>query len=405
MILLSELELAFNMQQSLFMSIDTGIERYLDPHPGLTAHVDIITGIRRCGKSTCLRQIAKAIDGDVSFFSFEDSRIFGFNAEDFPKLLQVMGGNKKAYFFDEIQDIPGWEIFVRNLHDMGRKVYLTGSNASLLSRELGTRLTGRHINFELYPFSFSEFLKFFSLLPSVDSFKEFLVKGGFPEYLKFGEYTILQQLFKDIIYRDISVRYGVRNVKSLVDIALYLVSNTGKEYTLNRLKNNFNLGSVNTAGEYVGWYEDSYLIFTVPQFSWSAKSMSVNPKKVYTIDTGFAMANSLSFSNDTGRLLENAVFIELMRRKFRINYFKQTRECDFIAFGSRQVEGAYQVCMDLNLDNKNREIEGLIEALDFFELKSGTILTFDQEDKFVISGKEILVIPAWKWMLPNEFNL
>jgi predicted AAA+ superfamily ATPase len=226
-----------------------------------------------------------------------------------------------------------------------------------------------------------------------------LEKGGFPEYLKFGSVETLQQLFRDILYRDIAVRYGVRNVKALIDIALYLISNIGKEYTLNRLKNSFNLGSANSVGEYVGWFEDSYLIFSVPQFSWSAKSMAVNPKKVYTIDTGFAMANSLSYRNDRGRLLENAVFLEFKRNGLTINYFKKKRECDFVVFKSKQIEGAYQVCTELNLDNKSREIDGLIEALEFFDLQSGTILTLNQDDNFIISGKEIKVVPVWKWLL------
>ena len=211
--------------------------------------------------------------------------------------------------------------------------------------------------------------------------------------------TSLQQLFRDILYRDIAVRYGVRNIKILVNIALYLISNAGKEYTLNRLKNNFKLGSTNSVSEYVRWFEESYLIFSVPQFSWSAKSMLVKPKKVYTIDTGFARANSLSYTNDSGRLLENAVFLAFKRNGLTVNYFTGKNECDFVVFNLKQIEGAYQVCADLNGDNKNREISGLIEAMEFFNLGSGTILTLNQEDYFRISGREIKVIPVWKWVL------
>jgi predicted AAA+ superfamily ATPase len=400
MVLFSEIESAYNAQQESLIANDKGmIERYLHNKPGLTGHIDIITGIRRCGKSTYMRQLSTSIKGDLSFFTFEDSRVFGFDVGDFSKLLQIMGTNKSAYFFDEIQNVEGWEVFIRNLHDQGKKVFITGSNASLLSFELGTRLTGRHLRFELFPFSYKEFLNFFNITPSALTFQQFLEKGGFPEYLKFGSVETLQQLFRDILYRDIAVRYGVRNVKALIDIALYLISNIGKEYTLNRLKNSFNLGSANSVGEYVGWFEDSYLIFSVPQFSWSAKSMAVNPKKVYTIDTGFAMANSLSYRNDRGRLLENAVFLEFKRNGLTINYFKKKRECDFVVFKSKQIEGAYQVCTELNLDNKSREIDGLIEALEFFDLQSGTILTLNQDDNFIISGKEIKVVPVWKWLL------
>jgi len=369
--------------------------------PGQTGHIDIITGIRRCGKSTFMNQLSIHLDGDFSFFTFEDSRVFGFDAGDFPKLLQIIGTNKNAYFFDEIQNVQGWEVFIRSLHDQGKKIFITGSNASLLSFELGTRLTGRHLCFELFPFSYMEFLSFFKTSPSAATFQLYIEKGGFPEFLKYGSIETLQQLFRDILYRDIAVRYGVRNVKTLIDIALFLISNAGKEYTLNRLKNNFNIGSTNSVSEYVSWFEDSYLIFSVPQFSWSAKSMAINPKKVYTIDTGFAMANSLSYTNDQGRLLENAVFIELKRNGLTVNYFKKKNECDFVVFKSKQIVSAFQVCYELTLDNKDREINGLIEAMDFFDLHSGTILTFNQEDYFNISGKEIKVVPVWKWMSTN----
>ena len=399
MVLLSEIESAYSAQQENLLVRDKGVGRFLFSQPGQTGHVDIITGIRRCGKSTYMNQLAVSIYGEISFFTFEDPRVYGFDAGDFPKLLQVMGTNKNAYFFDEIQNVDGWEVFIRSLHDQGKKVFITGSNASLLSRELGTRLTGRHLGFELYPFSYKEFLQFFNLIASESTFQQYLEKGGFPEYLKYGSVETLQQLFRDIIYRDIAVRYGVRNVKAMVEIALFLISSAGKEYTLNRLKNSFNLGSTNSASEYVGWFEDSYLIFSVPHFSWSAKSMAINPRKVYAIDTGFAKANSLSYTNDQGRLLENAVFIELKRNGLNINYFKQKHECDFLVFKSKKIDHAYQVCSSLTLDNKDREINGLLEAMEFFSLKKGTILTLNQEDNFNVSGKEIKVIPVWKWMI------
>ena len=399
MILFSEIESAYKAQQDSHIERDKGIGRFMYRKPGQTGHVDIITGIRRCGKSTYMNQISTLIEGDISFFTFEDSRVFGFDSEDFTKLLQIIGTDKSAYFFDEIQNVLGWEIFIRSIHDQGKKIFITGSNASLLSLELGTRLTGRHLSFELFPFSYKEFLSYFNISPSTLTFQQFLEKGGFPEYLKFGSVDTLQQLFRDILYRDIAVRYGVRNVKTLMDIALFLISNAGKEYTLNRLKNNFNLGSTNSVSEYVGWFEDSYLIFSVPLFSWSAKSMAINPKKVYTIDTGFAIANSLSYTNDQGRLLENAVFIEFKRNGLTINYFKKKYECDFVVFKSKQIEGAYQVCYELTTDNKSLEINGLMEAMEFFGLQSGTILTLNQEDYFNISGKEIKVVPVWKWIM------
>jgi predicted AAA+ superfamily ATPase len=396
--LYSEIEKAYNAQKGNLLSADIGVIRTISDMPGKTGHVDIITGIRRCGKSTFMNQLA-ATQEESAYFNFEDPRIFGFEVEDFSKLIRVIGEGINVYFFDEIQNIKGWEVFIRNLHDQGKKVFITGSNASLLSRELGTRLTGRHLSHELFPFSFREYLHFVKKEASIETFNAFLAYGGFPEYLKYKSIETLQQLFKDIIYRDIAVRHGVRNVKILIDIALHLLSNAGKEYTLNKLKNTYNLGSANSVAEYVSWFEDSYLLFSIPQFSWSIKSKAINPKKVYAIDTGFAKANSLSYTDDTGRLLENAVFIYLRRNGFEINYFKQKGECDFVTFQLKEFAGAYQVCAELNLDNKDREINGLVEALTFFDKQDGTILTLNQEDHFVVSGKQIMAIPVWKWML------
>lgn len=186
MVLLSEIESAYQAQQDSFKERDKGIARFMYRKPGQTGHVDIITGIRRCGKSTYMNQLSTLIESDISFFTFEDSRVFGFESEDFSKLLQVIGTDKSVYFFDEIQNVEGWEVFIRSLHDQGKKIFITGSNASLLSIELGTRLTGRHLSFELFPFSYKEFLNFFNTSPSADTFQQFIEKGGFPEYLKFG---------------------------------------------------------------------------------------------------------------------------------------------------------------------------------------------------------------------------
>ncbi len=399
MILYTEIETAYNAQKATFFSGNTFVLRTTTGAIGKTGHVDIITGIRRCGKSTFMHQIAAERNEQIGFFNFEDPRIFNFEVSDFSKLLLVIGEGVNVYFFDEIQNIVGWEVFVRSLHDQGKKVFITGSNASLLSRELGTRLTGRQLSYELFPFSYKEFLQFENKEASYKSFGEFLEHGGFPEYLKYRTIDTLQQLFKDIIYRDIVVRHGVRNVKPLIDIALHLISNAAKEYTLNKLKNTYNIGSTNSVAEYVSWFEDSYLIFSVPQFSWSAKSKAINPKKVYTIDTGFAKANSLSYTNDIGRLLENAVFLHLRRNGFEINYFKQKGECDFVVFRSKEFAGAFQVCTEFNLDNKDRELNGLVESLIFFDKPAGTIVTLNQEDYFTISQKEIKVVPVWKWMM------
>ncbi len=359
-----------------------------------SSHIEVIAGVRRCGKSTLMRQFIDQTSEEFAYLNFEDPRIFGFEISDFPRLDEVFGEKVTTYFFDEIQNVRGWEVFVRQLHDRGSKVFITCSNASLLSNELGTRLTGRHLVHEVFPFSYPEFLNFTQSEDNSQSFLNYLLNGGFPEFLRDRNPEILQNLLKDIVIRDIAIRYGIKNTKTLMEITLYLISNLGKPTSFNSLKKTFEVGSPSTVSDYLSWLEDAYLLFFVPRFSWSAKSISKNPKKVYCIDTGFAGANSLSFTKDSGRLLENLVYILLRKKKLDIYYFSEKRECDFVVFEKKQCKWLIQVTEQLNTDNKTREIDGLMEALTFFGKDEGFILTLDQRDTLVIEGKMIRLLPV-----------
>jgi uncharacterized protein len=400
MVLKSDVEIAFKQQQLLLEGKPTGAWREQLALVTLSKEfVLIITGIRRCGKSTLMQQLISQLNRSVAFFNFEDPRIFGFETTDFVKLDEVIGDNSLYYFFDEIQNVDSWEIYIRNLHDKQKVICVTGSNASLLSRELGTKLTGRNIQIELLPFSFKEYLSFKKIKAEAATFEQYLFEGGFPDYLKTANKEVLQQLFKDIVYRDIIVRHSVRNDKVLMSIALYLISNVGKEFSFTNIKNTFGVGSVNTVIDYISWFEDSYLLFTVPKFSWSLKSVAINPKKVYVIDTGFGDANSLSFSNDTGRLFENAVYLQLRRTYKELYYFREKGECDFVVKENNKVTNAIQVCTELSQETLPRELNGLVEALTFFDLEEGIIITMHQEDEIIKDEKKIHVIPAWKWFV------
>ena len=403
MVLKSDVEIAFKQQQLLLEGKPTGAWREQLALVTLSKEfVLIITGIRRCGKSTLMQQLISQLNRSVAFFNFEDPRIFGFETTDFVKLDEVIGDNSLYYFFDEIQNVDNWEIYIRNLHDKQKVICVTGSNASLLSRELGTKLTGRNIQIELLPFSFKEYLSFKKIKAEAATFEQYLFEGGFPDYLKTANKEVLQQLFKDIVYRDIIVRHSVRNDKVLMSIALYLISNVGKEFSFTNIKNTFGVGSVNTVIDYISWFEDSYLLFTVPKFSWSLKSVAINPKKVYVIDTGFGDANSLSFSNDTGRLFENAVYLQLRRTYKELYYFREKGECDFVVKEKNKVTNAIQVCTELSQETLPRELNGLVEALTFFDLEEGIIITMHQEDEIIQDEKKIHVIPAWKWFIPEK---
>lgn len=395
MILKEEIAVAIAGQKKIFSKelLLTNREAKSKIKPSST-HIEVITGIRRCGKSTLMRQIISEAQSSFGYLNFEDPRIYGFEVSDFPKLDEVFGENTSAYYFDEIQNVPGWEVYVRQLHDRGEKVYVTGSNASLLSKELGTRLTGRYLAHEIFPFSYLEFLDYNAKPDEKESFEEYLNSGGFLEYLRDKNPEVLQNLLKDIVFRDIAIRYSIKNTKTLMDITLYLISNVGKEMSFNGLKKSFDVGSATTVSDYLSWLEDAYLLFFLPRFSWSAKSISKNPKKVYCIDTGFAKANSLSFSKEQGRLLENLVYILLRKTNLKMYYFRERKECDFVVFDGEYCKWLIQVTEKVHVDNKRRELDGLLEAMAFFEKKEGFILTLNQKDSLSSDGKTIQILPV-----------
>ncbi len=361
----------------------------------------ILSGIRRCGKSTLLRQLMQKVGG-FYYFNLEDSRLTDFKVNDFEKLDQIFHeeyGNQNYYFFDEVQNVEKWELFVRRLVDLKKHVVVTGSNASLLSKELGAKLTGRHITYEVFPFSFKEAAKLYDTAPDLDFFAKYLLNGGFPEYNKLNQANILQELLKDILARDITSRYNIRNQKALRELAIYLLTNIGKQFTYNSLKKNFKLGSIHTVISFINYFEDAYMIFTIPKFDFSMKKMLVNPKKVYSVDNGLSIKNSASFFDDKGRLLENLVFINLRKKNKDIFYFQEEHECDFLIREGIKIVQAIQVCYEINGDSKERELAGILEAMKKFKLKEGLILTYNQEDRFEVGGLIIRAVPIWKWIL------
>ncbi len=335
------------------------------------------------------------------YLNFEDPRLAEFELKDIEMLEEAFSEEfheADLYYFDEIQNIAGWESYVRYLLENEKKVVITGSNASLLSRELGTKLTGRNLRIELFPFSYHEYLDYMERDDSKVSFQDYLASGGFPEFLRTGMDEVLQNLLLDIIARDIIFRNPVKNPGIVTEIAVYLLGNSAREFTLSKLQKIFSaIGSVTTIASYVELLEDAYIIFTLPRFSYSQKSRQINPKKVYAIDNGLIRANSIQFSEDHGRFLENHVFLELRKRYRELFYFREKGECDFLVKEKTKITKAIQVCYCLTTQNKRREIEGLVEAMEFFELDCGYILTLDQEEDIHVAGKRISVVPARKF--------
>ena len=382
-------------------------------------HAVIVSGLRRAGKSTLLAQMAHHLGKDQFYYiNFEDDRFLGFQADDAADLYQVLievFGERKTFVIDEVQNIPGWEHFVRRFMDMGFKFYITGSNASLLSRELGTRLTGRYVPIELLPFSFEEFLRFRSeAVPDLNrmttadharlqnSLQSYLQLGGIPDALKYPELPLLRTLYDDVLYRDIATRYRLDAVTIIKELAFYLVSNPASLISFNKLKERFHVGSVNTIKSYIGYMENSWLLFTLHVYDDSVKRQQIAPKKVYSIDTGLTTAVGFGFSPNTGKLLENLVYLTLRRKTKDIYYFSSPGgyEVDFYLPKKQQLIQVTQ-----NLDHpavRDRELRALQEAMQNVKVQSALILTDAGENTIEIDGIPVKIRSAAEWLLMDE---
>jgi len=382
--------------------------------------ITVITGVRRCGKSVLMHHIRlNANDGDY-FFNFEDDRLATFTSDDFQLLYEILlelYGEQTTFYFDEIQNIPGWEVFVRRLYNGGNKVIITGSNSTLFSHELGTRLTGRYMDISIYPFSFFEFAAYenhdlitkthFSTKEASQVkrlFNDYCVYGGVPEYAKNKQIDYLHSLYDSIIFRDIVARYKLPNAVTLKKLVFFLASNCSKETTYVSLQKLLGVGSSTTIGNYCSHLENSYLCFFVSRYSLSVKKQLRSPKKVYFIDHALAKTLGFSFSEDYGCMLENIVFIELKRRYRSIYYHQAEKECDFVIHADSRVKEVIQVCQTLtNLQTKEREVAGLVEAMETYSLSEGYILTeSESSEEFVTKNEKeykIHILPLWRWLI------
>ncbi|MBN2745800.1 MAG: ATP-binding protein [Bacteroidales bacterium] len=395
MILKAQLKSVIDSQNENFISKKAGISRDVLPKvPHQESFATIITGIRRCGKSTLLLQYMQSYLTGGVFLNFEDIRLANFESSDFSRFYEILvEQNEKQLILDEIQLIPKWEIFVNQLLREGFKIFISGSNATMLSRELGTHLTGRNLTMELFPFSYPEFLRLKGVENSSSALLNYLEEGGFPEFLKTNNTDILVNLVNDILVRDIAIRHAIRDIDALKKLTLYLISNIGKPVSATNISGMTGFKSVSTIIEYFSYLEEAYLLSFIPQFSFSIKSQIRNPKKVYCIDNGIISVVSKSFSEDIGRKLENLVFVSLRRKNRDIFYFKDKGECDFVIQQNDKIVNAIQVSYDVNDLNFNREVDGLLEAMDFFDLEVGIIVTLNQKDSLERNGRQVKIIP------------
>jgi len=395
---------------------------------------DVVIGMRRAGKTWfCYQKIKELIASGIKkeknlYLNFEDDRLLEFAVNHFQEILDVYFGkypehrsDRCFFFFDEIQRIDQWELFIRRLLDTENlQIFITGSSSKLLGSEIATSLRGRSLAVEIFPFSFEEFLKFHKLFQDLPktfgantasvlrkAAKDYLEVGGFPEVQNLERnlrIEVLQGYIDSVLLKDIIERHKVSNVLVLKHLVRHVMNSAGGQFSVNKFFNTMQSMAIkstkNSLYEYLDHLTDAFLFYKVPIHSRSEKSRLINPAKIYTIDTGLLNAMSFRNSYNYGRLLETMVFMHLRRGGHDVEYVttKDGYEADFLA--RHRISGEtqlIQVCWEIS-DKKTfeRELRGLKSAMDDLSLSTGTIVTWD--DETVIDNK-IKVIPVWKWLL------
>lgn len=409
---ITELEEIFNDQLSVFQKKEQGFERIINFRKFIDSkQITVISGVRRSGKSTLLKQFSLKLP-NFYYINFDDERLINFTVDDFNTLIIIWKKmfNSKFILIDEIQNVINWERFVRRIHDEEYKIFVTGSNSKLLSSELSTHLTGRYQKLELYPFSFKETVYYHKLDTSstptsvgkaklLRLFDDYLLHGGFPEYIKYKDNEYLKQIYEDVVYKDIITRFGIKEVKSFRQLTNYIFTNFTKEASYNRLKDALGIKTAMSVRNYVGFLEESYLVFELFKYDYSLKKQYVSDKKLYVIDNGMRNATAFYFSTDRGRLLENLVYIELKRGGNNLYYFKDKLECDFLIQEKDAITDVIQVTQKIDRTNEEREVGGLMNALNRLNIKNGLILTENQNETRTTGGKKIIIRPIWQWLL------
>ncbi|MCP4148488.1 MAG: ATP-binding protein [bacterium] len=388
-----------------------------------------LVGVRRSGKTfilySLIHELKKTLDKrNILYINFEDDRLYPLELSDLNLLIETyyelfpMKKKEKVFLFlDEIQNVPNWELFVRRIQDTENcRLFITGSSAKLLGKELATALRGRSLTYEVFPLSFNEYLKFknldkdnyssYTVAKIKSAFDEYLLRGGFPEVFDYNEdvYTrTLQEYLELLMYRDIVERFNIKNIQLLKSLMKFCFVNIAKLMSPNKLYNDFRSRglklSKNTIYEYLGHLEDAYGVFSMPIYSQSVSEELRNPKKIYSVDTGFKRVMDYSFKKDTGYLYENIVFTELRREMREIFYYKRKQEVDFCFKRDGRIELINVTYVMDDPSTRKREITGLVEAMEYFSIDEGLLLTAETEEEIRVENKRVKVVPLWKWLL------
>jgi hypothetical protein len=395
-------------------------ERYVERDAVLkgagTGMISAIIGPRRAGKSFfAMHNLISA--GSFGYANFDDEVLA--KAGDYNEIMEAIKsvyGNPKRLLFDEIQNLGNWELFVNRLQRQGYEITITGSNSNLLSMELASHLTGRHLKTVIFPFSFREFIRLSGRQLTEAETKEklnaYLTNGGYPEPnvkgMDFREY--LSALFDSVIYKDIVMRFRIRSPQAINDLALYLASNVAKEFSYNTLARVTKSRSVHTAEKYLGYLEEAFLFFRVTRFSAKVGEQVSSNKKIYCIDNGIVTAKAFRLSPDIGRLFENAVATELKRAEAEglaeIYYWKSLshEEVDFVVKRGTAITHLIQVCYEVGSEKtKRREIRSLIHASKELGCRNLIVITggyeAEEDAEWFGTRRKILFVPLWKWLL------
>jgi hypothetical protein len=377
----------------------------------------VVTGVRRSGKSFLSFLLLRNLD--FGYVNFDERALLKTDLDALLSAVNEVYGRPEILLLDEIQNIDGWELWVNALQRLGYNLVITGSNARLLSRELATHLTGRYLEFEVFPFSFREFLFLKGGAPERPPLsrerrgalnrllREYLAKGGFPEYLvKELSADYLQTLLSSVIYKEVVQRYRVKAPREIEDLALHLLANFSAEYSFNKLRNLLGLRSVVTVKKYVGYLEEAFLLFSLPRYSEKTREIIKAPRKAYSVDLGLSSVVSPKLSEDMGRAMENCVFLQLRRMGLkegvRLFYWRdhQQREVDFVVKRGAAIECLIQVTYASGKDEINRrEVDALVRAGGSLNCRRLQLITWDYAGDIRFRGRRISCVPLWRWLL------
>lgn len=385
--------------------------------------IKLITGPRRVGKST--QALLMLRDRNFAYLNFDNQSLLdSWDADLVMRMLDDVYPGYNYIMLDEVQNLDKWDLWVSQLYRMGKNLVITGSNAKMLSSEMATVLTGKYLQVEMLPFSLAEFFDWNNLELHTQEKEEnsdvavlvndYMRNGGYPEVVASRSLTrsYLSTLFDSIIWKDVAKRHNVRNISALNDIAMYLISNFCNPISANDMTVDLGFASVNTTKKFIAYLHEPYLFYYLPRYNNKLRLMKKAPRKVYVVDNGFVQAKAFNLSENLGRLLENQVFIELLRHGYdtekTVFYYRSrnNKETDFVLREGPSIKSLIQVCYDMsNPKTRKREIDSIIECASELNCDNLLVITYNEECVIEKDNFTISVVPISKFSLNSSYSL